>query len=74
MTESITPPTIRVRVSHDKTSKGWRCNETTVEITSGNEDWSIGAIQGLISAWLHVLHEQGLVEATRRNQVEGFTL
>lgn len=74
-TESVTPPTIRVRISHDKTAKGWRCNETTVEITAPANDgtWSIGAVQGLASAYLHVTHELGLEEANRRNQVEGFS-
>lgn len=75
MIETETTPTIRVRISHDKTAKGWRCNETTVEITTppGDETWSSGAIQGLISVYLHISHEQGLEEANRRNQVEGFS-
>jgi hypothetical protein len=27
-----TPPTVRVRVAHEQTAKGWRTKETTVEV------------------------------------------
>lgn len=73
MNESITPPTIRVRISHDKTSKGWRCNETTVEITSPLEDLDVlREISYRCQAFLQSTHMDGLDEANRRNSIEGF--
>lgn len=69
---STTPPTIRVRISHARTQKeGWRCHETTIEVTGSANDYAdmLDDIPDMLSD----AHHAGLDEANRRNQVEGFT-
>lgn len=71
MNETVQSPTIRVRISHDKTSKGWRCNETTVEITGSVNDYPDMVVD--LESLLVDVHTNGLTEANRRNSLEGFT-
>lgn len=78
MSEAIQPPTIRIRISHDKTAKGWRCNETTVEITlTPKPTDGIYATAHDFSLWIGPLlqqaHDDGLAETQRRNGIEGFS-
>jgi len=70
MTE--TRPMIRVRIAHDKTSKGWRCSETTVEISGVSDDtmaqvWMYETLENVMAE----LHTLGGAEETRRNAWEG---
>lgn len=72
--QSITDPsTVRVRINHDRTSKGWRCNETTVEVTYplalGTDREA--SMSELIEVLLHEAAEAGRGEAIRRNVAEG---
>jgi hypothetical protein len=67
---SIAPPTIRIRINHDKTQKGWRCNETTVEVTGSANDYA--SMSADLADILAHAHADGLAEANRRNALEGF--
>jgi hypothetical protein len=61
-----------VRISHDKTAKGWRCNETTVEISHFPTSASVEDMQRVVRNALQSGHAEGLDESRRRNLIEGF--
>ena len=73
MPERYDRPAVRVRAHHDFTVKdGWRCDETTVEITS---PFNSHAHAVWVRDWLKILmeavYEEARTEAARRNESEG---
>lgn len=72
MQETITSPTLRVRIHHSHTLKdGWRCDETTVELTWPIDHPGYDQIRPLMQASLYAAHQDGLDETRRRAAQEG---
>ena len=69
-------PEVRVRVKHTQTTKGWRLDETTVEITKEGYARHFGErfFPELMKKELELAYEQGLAETNRRNLREGHDL
>lgn len=68
-------PEVRVRIKHSATTKGWRVDETTVEITRPLDAGPKEAAyySALMRSELYAAHQDGLDEANRRNAQEGRT-
>ena len=75
MIETHRHPDLRVRIKHTQTNKGWRLDETTVEMSTdiGGEG-ALRFLQGTLRSQLAAAHEIGLTECNRRNLLEGHDL
>ena len=74
MNETLSGPEVRVRIKHTATTKGWRLDETTVEITyHSSPAYGINDAHQLLGAELYAAYEDGRDEAIRRNAQEGRT-
>lgn len=62
-------PTIRVRITHRQTAKGWRVDETTVEIT---DSLFAPDVMEDMPPSLAQAHADGKEEANRRNREDGY--
>jgi hypothetical protein len=70
MSDTVREPDIRVRINHKWTQKGWRCDETTVEVSTSVSGASGGDTRALIQGLMYAAHQDGLDEANRRNAQE----
>lgn len=62
--ETISAPTVRVRIQHTHTMKeGWRLAETTVEYTGASADWEV------IAAEMKMAFTMGSLEAIDRQKL-----
>ena len=72
MSETTRTPEVRVRIKHTATAKGWRLDETTVEVTRPIDPrFGEEYFRTLMQSELYAAHQDGLDEANRRNAQEG---
>jgi hypothetical protein len=72
MSEVIRHPDLRLRVKHVQTTKGWRLDETSIEVScdlggEGNQSH----LHHMMRLELEVAYQLGTAEARRRNVEEG---
>lgn len=72
MSETVRSPEVRVRIKHAQTVRGWRCDETTVEVTQ-ELPMDPNELTLVIRSLLYAAHQDGMDEASRRNAQEGRT-
>lgn len=71
MSESITSPTLRIRISHTSTLKAGWGYESTVEYTLPLNHPEAQHIERDLRGWLIMAQEIGQEEADARNRREG---
>jgi hypothetical protein len=67
----IPVPNVRVRVNHHRTQKGWRCDDTTVDVVVPADELAVKDLGPFLAHLLREAHQVGLDEADRRNAQEG---